>query len=366
MLTRPSPRIAFLIGSLVLLLLGCGSDGPAAESEWTIQEDALTLDRTLRVSDGESYYFGAIYDIAVGPKGKIYVADGKAGHVKILNRKGRLMRTIGRSGEGPGEFRRPANIGFTGQDSLYVMGAYRASVFGPPNHNFQYSFRPIGKESSGVPRDMMVKQKGGGALFAFLPFPKTITKTDAKATIRPVSSNGTVGDALIAARPRQTSPEGNTFPFSRRPAFALGPSGAVHHVWSGNLRVLVYDQSGMRKDTIRIPFDDVPVAEQERDSVLRDLPTEKQNDIRRHIPSTKPAFTQFLIDDRGHYWFGRPTANPDSTNWWVAWPDEKRVVTTTLPSEVELAVVKSGHAYGETTTENGAPAVVRYRVRVTQ
>ena len=48
----------------------------------------------------------------------------------------------------------------------------------------------------------------------------------------------------------------------------------------------------------------------------------------------------------------------------MADPDEKQVVTTTLPSEVELEVVRNGHAYGQTPTKDGAPALVRYRVRI--
>jgi hypothetical protein len=82
------------------------------------------------------------------------------------------------------------------------------------------------------------------------------------------------------------------------------------------------------------------------------------------IPATKPAFEHFLVDDEGRYWFGRPTANPDSTAWWVAWPEEERIVTTTLPSEVQLHEVTNGRAYGQTTTENGAPLLVRYRIRI--
>lgn len=86
--------------------------------------------------------------------------------------------------------------------------------------------------------------------------------------------------------------------------------------------------------------------------------------IRKEVPTTKPAFEHFLVDDEGRYWFERPTANPDSTDWWVAWPDEQRVVTTTLPSEVQLLEVTDGSAYGSTTTDAGAPVLVRYRIHI--
>lgn len=42
--------------------------------------------------------------------GNLYVLDTSAGQVVVLNSKGQLARTIGRQGEGPGEFNRP--VGF--------------------------------------------------------------------------------------------------------------------------------------------------------------------------------------------------------------------------------------------------------------
>jgi hypothetical protein len=108
----------------------------------------------------------------------------------------------------------------------------------------------------------------------------------------------------------------------------------------------------------------VPVTEADRERELSGRSKESKAAVEEKIPATKPAFEHFLVDDAERYWFGRPTANPDSTNWWVAWPDEKRVVTTTLPSDVRLHAVANGRAYGQTTTDNGAPALVRYRLRL--
>jgi hypothetical protein len=47
----------------------------------------------------------------------------------------------------------------------------------------------------------------------------------------------------------------------------------------------------------------------------------------------------------------------------MAMPQEKQVRTSTLPSEVDILAVKDGNAYGRTTTEAGAPALVRHHVQ---
>ena len=102
------------------------------------------------------------------------------------------------------------------------------------------------------------------------------------------------------------------------------------------------------------------------DEEIEPAPANRSRDrvqVRNEIPASKPAFAQFLVDDDSRYWFGRPTTNPDSTAWWVAVPKTKRVMTDTSSPEVQLLTVQDDQAYGTTTTNAGAPAVVPYRVR---
>jgi len=82
------------------------------------------------------------------------------------------------------------------------------------------------------------------------------------------------------------------------------------------------------------------------------------------MPDTKPAFTDFVVADNGRLWAQRPARGPDAKRvpWWILDPKTKTIRKVRLPREVDLHAVKKGHAHGSTTTEAGAPAVVRYRV----
>lgn len=187
--------------------------------------------------------------------------------------------------------------------------------------------------------------------------------------VRRATVQGTAGDTLFTVPPRQVHVEqGDNFvrfhsiPFGRGPQVASGPDDLVHYAWSDSLDVQTYDADGRHRRTTDIPFEPVPVTESDREETLDGRPPESVAAVENKIPETKPAFDHFLVDDEGRYWFGRPTSTPDSTAWWVATPEDKRVVTTTLPSEVEILTVKDGRTYGRTTTETGAPTVVRYRV----
>lgn len=148
-------------------------------------------------------------------------------------------------------------------------------------------------------------------------------------------------------------------PFSPRPRLELGPEGRVHYAWGDSLSVTTYRLNGVRETTVSIPFQSVPVSEEERAEVVEQGPSIPASEI----PSTKPAFEDFLVDDEGRYWFRRQTAHVDSTDWWVADPDAKRVATTRMADDVSILTVRNEAAYGRTTTNNGAPALVQYRIR---
>ncbi len=76
--------------------------------------------------------FSQIGDVEAGPDGAVYVSELQASEVRIYAADGTLLRTVGRAGEGPGEFARPTSIGLLG-DTLWVRDSRRRRIswFGP-------------------------------------------------------------------------------------------------------------------------------------------------------------------------------------------------------------------------------------------
>ena len=68
--------------------------------------------------------------LEVGPDGTIYTLHPQEYAVRAYSPTGTAVRTIGREGEGPGEFDRPSSMGLLG-DTLWVLdhGLYRISYF---------------------------------------------------------------------------------------------------------------------------------------------------------------------------------------------------------------------------------------------
>ena len=75
----------------------------------------------LRIGEEETrteYLFFKINSIGLDREENIYVADEGEKHIKVFSRDGGYLRTIGRQGQGPGEFGRPTRIFVTANNEL--------------------------------------------------------------------------------------------------------------------------------------------------------------------------------------------------------------------------------------------------------
>ena len=69
----------------------------------------------------ENFIFSFISYLAVDNAENIYVADTSEKHVNVFDSNGRFLRTIGRAGQGPGEFGRISSIRINAHDELVVI-----------------------------------------------------------------------------------------------------------------------------------------------------------------------------------------------------------------------------------------------------
>jgi hypothetical protein len=84
---------------------------------------SLKLEELWRVSGDESedFLFGVLIQIASDDQGNIYVLDSQLHQVMVFTSKGEYIRSIGRQGEGPGEFNRPSDLFMTPDGHIAVM-----------------------------------------------------------------------------------------------------------------------------------------------------------------------------------------------------------------------------------------------------
>ena len=90
----------------------------------------LKLDEILSIGSlaGEHDAFGRVTDVALDGRGRILVADDFGRHYKVFDPSGSYLATVGRRGEGPGEFEGPWSIAVGTEDSVFVWDYQRARI----------------------------------------------------------------------------------------------------------------------------------------------------------------------------------------------------------------------------------------------
>ena len=89
----------------------------------SIWGDTMTLVPELAIGELEGpppYVFGRLSGLDVDPDGRIVVVDAQAREMRIFSAEGEHLRTIGREGDGPGEFRRPDHARWTSDGRIVV------------------------------------------------------------------------------------------------------------------------------------------------------------------------------------------------------------------------------------------------------
>jgi hypothetical protein len=94
--------------------------------------EKLTLTEAWRHGgeDDEDVLFGLVTDLAVGPDGNIYLLDAQMMDIKVFSPAGKLLRTIGRRGEGPGEFQGAQQIVFRPDGTVGVAQVFPGKLVG--------------------------------------------------------------------------------------------------------------------------------------------------------------------------------------------------------------------------------------------
>lgn len=86
-------------------------------------EDAFLLDEEIPIgvaAGKEEYIFSQISGIDVDREGNIYLIDALSAHIRVFDKDGQYLRTIGRKGQGPGEIQMPYYVQITPQNEVLV------------------------------------------------------------------------------------------------------------------------------------------------------------------------------------------------------------------------------------------------------
>ena len=327
--------------------------------------------------------------IAVDGAGRLYVADARPAAVKVFASDGKLLRTLGREGGGPGEYRKP-----------WIAARGELVVIHDPAQSRTTVYDTSGKYVRSWPtfcchqNEVAIDRKGRIVVPAVIQSPEALTSgTPQRAAYLRYAVDGRVvdtvrirGDAAerlwtVSRSGAEGKPRAGmtsvVVPYTPRRLFAWHPDGGFVGGWSADMRLF---RSSTGKDSTA--FVSASMAPQRIPERLRQVavdsavaqftpmvgPVAARAAARPgDVPTDAPAFTRLLVDEEGNIWARQllPLV-PGATVFHIFGPSGTDLGTATVPVVVPDW---GGVAFGEGTMfvrsedADGQPIVVRLRVR---
>jgi len=244
----------------------------------------------------------------VDAQDNVYIEDDSDMAVKVFDAQGRYLRTIGRKGDGPGEFAQIADLAILPNSSLMVTDfeARRTSFFSPAGQflssfpwNKFYSRVYLVTDSSctvnenvysekGNERELWVKTidfKGEDILsFGKFMFPESKTLRQGNMTM------------------------GTTVPWSPSSVFAGDNKNQwLYHSLNDKYLIEVYDRKGRLFRKIDRPYELVPVTDEDINQIKSRYADRPDSPFAKlikemEIPKVKTVTERMLVDSEGNLW----------------------------------------------------------------
>ncbi len=128
----------------------------------------LQLEELWRVGgeDDEETVFGIITKVLIDDDNNIYLLDAQLSEISVFSPEGELINTLGREGDGPGEFRGPTDMCFLPDGTIGVLQAFPGKIIKLNLDNTSAGTWPLGDPTKGAFYIMRGLRSGGDLVVA--------------------------------------------------------------------------------------------------------------------------------------------------------------------------------------------------------
>ncbi len=310
----------------------------------------LEEDQSIRDEEGGDYIFASISSIAVNDDGTIFVLDQRDRNIKVFDRNGERLRTIGKPGQGPGEFSRPLSVHCIGKDEIVVVDASRRFEF------FNQDGEHVRTLSAGSIFLMDARPDSAGNIYVYESIRE---ETDPRYELRKV--DGELNDLFVI----ESSPLPNSARDGFDPLFPIlrwarlsGNRVVCGHAVKYELRI--YDAEGRLERKIQMDPDPVPVAHEDVDERSSGAPQSLLDNMK--VPKHYPVFRYISTDDEDRIWVLSWERPPGRKGYYfdVFDPEGRYILRAALPMLQPL--ISGGNIYAANETEDGYPVLKRYQM----
>ncbi len=368
-MTRLRPALA----GWLALLAGCSASGSvpgysrdvAADGRVLVtyaaglpdgQDTLATLFGIGRYENDSSPIFEDLRDLEVDGEGQIYALDYKAAHIRVFAPDGTPLRTLGRSGEGPGELTNANGLRLTPDGTLWVNDHGKRSLLAldldgterrrvpsiVPGFGYRWGvmidtagvlWEPWSRQLTGPAPDMSATGLAEGRSLRMLRYYDPATEARDSVSLdegswRSYRASYGGGQMVMG------------LPFAGRAAMVMDQR---QRVWVTHADSFVVVRLNLDADTTMVlrvndpgvPLTDADIAEwrERMSSQAERLPT-LIDDLMAFMPKTRPALTSTFTDDRDRLWLGRSVASDSAPRWDVFTPEGEFLTTVRGPKGI--------------------------------
>jgi hypothetical protein len=321
--------------------------------------------------------FGEVQAVEVDPQERIWVLEGQAQELRVFDRDGRHVRTIGRKGGGPGEFAQPIGMAWSGAGQLWVPDPNnnRISIIDTAGTfvgsrqmigGFIWTPWPGGFDTAGYFYNFLPDLKAGRDFRLFMiRYDTALTTLD---TLVPPEWQGPEAFFELVSADGHSRMR-SSVPFTPGLDWELTPAGDFWFVHTGPYELYHVNAAGDTVRKVTKPFAQVQVTGEDVDSAVAGLEwfTRQGGKLdRSRIPGVKPAVRQLFVADDGYLWIAPNTADRDDRDrvFEVFDPEGRYLGRVRLPFRLSGTppVIRGGLFVAVVRDELEVPFVVRARI----
>jgi hypothetical protein len=369
--------------TLLTLLLLAATVSAGAQARWTVDPKPI-LD-LKGVDDAGNVVFGTASWATRLRNGTIVIADASGPAVHFIDAKGKLVRSNGRSGQGPGDFRTVTWVSQCGEGIVYAWDFAQMRIT---------TYDDAGTMKTTLPFGI----RGGAQTFTSCNRKGMLMAVSAPRRLPPPAPpepGATYGIISIAITPVIMSTGGDTLarlpevpfgeilsgmngrggggmprPLGATTSYALGADRAYVGVTDSGA-VATYSLDGKRTGTISIGLPArAPTREQYEhaaDITLGMVPAQMRAQARTWVlgipmPAKAPSFTGLFVDPTGLLWAVTSLPGDRDTQFRVFGTDGRAVATVSVPANLNVFEVGNDYILGGRVDANEEPFVTVYRL----
>jgi len=320
----------------------------------------LTEELTVGLSKNPDESFSEVSYLVVDGEGKIFALDIKEQMIKVFDKNGKFLQTIGKKGQGPGEFGLAAGIQLTGDNLLMVEdNANRRLVLFKPTGEFIRNISMADKlglvsllldaQGNYLGREVVFDESNEKMFFEAKKFGQDL---------KPLFSF----DKIEAPIP---GPNTKTNFLEMMSFYQLDPIGNIYYGRNKNYDIKVYSPEGKHIRTIEKEYDRRKVTQRDIDGMIaQTVKVQPGVDYSEMFafPEYFPPYQSFRLDEQERLFVRTFTKGKAEEGYEFDVFDAEGCFIAQFITKSDLKLLMKSKAYGVEETADGFVVIKRYKV----